>query len=418
MSEPLDCPVTDIDPFSDDFLENPFPRLAELRGSGDAFYFREYGVWGVARHDLVDAVLRDHETFSNAAGVGYSNLLKETPWRAPSIILEADPPLHSTTRGVFTRILSPRALRDLRDRFAAEAEALVDSLVQRETFDVVADLAQAYVLKVFPDSLGLPAENRENLLTYGGVTFDSLGPRNARFDEAMDRAARIRPWVEATCARGALTPGGFGAQIYEAADTGTVSDEQAGMLVRSFLTAGVDTTVSALGFAIRRFIEHPDQWAMLRADPTLVRSAFDEVVRIDSPVIGFFRTTTTEARIGSVTVPADAKVMVFFAGGEPRPRPVGRPGPLRHHPTHGGSHRFRCGYPRVRRTDGRQGRGRGSSDGAGAPCRQLGAGRAVDAGTQQHPACVGESASPRAHRRRRSRAGGSRSTMIARHAFE
>ena len=312
-SAPGDCPGTDIDPFSDEFLADPFPHLAELRDLGEVFYLRKYRVWGVARHSEVTAVLQNPAVFSNAAGVGYSNLKTEEPWRAPSLILEVDPPVHTTTRGILTRILSPRALRDLQERFADEADRLVDRLVAAETFDAVTDLAQAYILKVFPDSLGLPPNDRDNLLTYGGITFDSLGPRNERFEAAMGRAEHIRQWVADNCARHALTPDGFGAKIFEAADAGVVSEDEAGLLVRSFLTAGVDTTVSALGFAIRRFAEHPDQWEMLRQDPSLARSAFDEVVRIDSPVIGFFRTTTTEAVLGSTAIPADQKVLVFFS---------------------------------------------------------------------------------------------------------
>ncbi|MEN0134654.1 MAG: cytochrome P450 [Rhodococcus sp. (in: high G+C Gram-positive bacteria)] len=313
-SAPDDCRGTDIDPFSDEFLTDPFPFLAELRGLGEVFYLRKYQVWGVARHTQVTAVLQNPDVFSNAAGVGFSNLKKEEPWRAPSIILEVDPPVHTTTRGILTRILSPRALRELRERFAAEAALLADRLVDAETFDAVTDLAQAYILKVFPDSLGLPPNNRENLLTYGGITFDSLGPRNPRFEAAMNRAEQIREWVGENCARRALTPGGFGAKIFDAADTGEVSEDEAALLVRSFLTAGVDTTVSALGFAIRRFAEHPDQWDRLRQDPSLARSAFDEVVRIDSPVTGFFRTTTKETMLGTSTIPADQKVMVLFSG--------------------------------------------------------------------------------------------------------
>ncbi|WP_009478418.1 cytochrome P450 [Rhodococcus sp. JVH1] len=311
---PDDCPGTDIDPFSDAFLADPFPFLEELRSLGDVFFLRKYQVWGVARHSQVTAVLQNPGVFSNAAGVGYSNLKKEEPWRAPSIILEVDPPVHTTTRGILTRVLSPRALRELQVRFAQEAEILADRLVTAGTFDAVTDLAQAFILKVFPDSLGLPPADRENLLTYGGITFNSLGPRNPRFDEAMRRAEEIKTWVSDNCARQALTPGGFGDKIFESADAGLVTEDEAALLVRSLLTAGVDTTVSAIGFAIRRFAEHPDQWELLRKNPSLIRSAFDEVVRIDSPVIGFFRTTTSETTLGTTTIPSERKVMVFFSG--------------------------------------------------------------------------------------------------------
>jgi 4-methoxybenzoate monooxygenase (O-demethylating) len=68
--EPHDCPAADIDPFSDEFLSDPFPQLAELRDLGDVVYLRKYGVWAVARHHEVTSVLRDPEVFSNASASG------------------------------------------------------------------------------------------------------------------------------------------------------------------------------------------------------------------------------------------------------------------------------------------------------------------------------------------------------------
>lgn len=93
--EPQDCPVVDVDTFSDEFLSDPFPQLATLRNLGDVVFLRKYGVCAVARHAEVNAVLRDPEVFSNASGVGYSNLETEKAWRSASIILEVDPPMHT-----------------------------------------------------------------------------------------------------------------------------------------------------------------------------------------------------------------------------------------------------------------------------------------------------------------------------------
>ncbi|MFJ9173702.1 cytochrome P450 [Streptomyces sp. NPDC102360] len=317
---PTDCPISDVDPFSDEFLADPFPSMDRLRESGEVFYLRAYDVWGVARDEQVAAVLRDHETFSNAAGIGYTNLAEEDAWRSPSLILEADPPAHTRTRSVVTRVLSPRALRDLKKPFEEQAGLLADSLVAKGTFDAVPELAEAFPLRVFGDALGLPERDRHKLLVYGGMTFNANGPDNRHFQEAVAQVGGMQGWVDEQCSREALGPDSFGAHIYAAVDSGELAESEAKLLVRSFLTAGVDTTVSSLGFAIRRFAEHPDQWDLLRADPSLARSAFDEIVRLESPVIGFFRTTKTEAVLSGATIPAGSKVMVFFAGANRDPR--------------------------------------------------------------------------------------------------
>ena len=80
----------------------------------------------------------------------------------------------------------------LRARFEIEADALVDGLIARGNVDVVADLAEAYPLAVFPDALGMARENRRFLLPYGDMVFNSFGPRNALFDKGRGtRAAGV-----------------------------------------------------------------------------------------------------------------------------------------------------------------------------------------------------------------------------------
>jgi hypothetical protein len=78
-------------------------------------YLERYGVWSMGRYDEVAATLNDWKTFGSGAGAGMANFHREEPWRRPSIILEADPPLHTRTHKVLLRVLSPSALRDQAD---------------------------------------------------------------------------------------------------------------------------------------------------------------------------------------------------------------------------------------------------------------------------------------------------------------
>src|SRR6201999_1280572 len=144
-------PATGIDPFSHAFLEDPYPHHEAMREAGPAVWLEHYGIWAMARHQEVRDALSDHQTYCSGAGVGLSAFRKEPPWRPPSIILEADPPLHPRTRAVLVRILSPAAINVLRERLTQEAERLADRLLEKREFDGIADLAEAYPLKVFPD---------------------------------------------------------------------------------------------------------------------------------------------------------------------------------------------------------------------------------------------------------------------------
>ena len=91
-------------------------------------------------------------------------------------------------------------------------------------------------------------------------------------------------------------------------------------MVRSFISAGLDTTVHALGDAIYCFATNPDQWQIFRADPTLARSAFEEVIRYESPVQTFFRTTTKPVDVAGVQLGEGQKVLLFLAAANRDPR--------------------------------------------------------------------------------------------------
>ena len=316
-------PTSRLDPFDEDLLADPYPAHEELRELGPAVWLEGYGVWGMARHEHVYAALNDPETFCSSAGVGLSDFRKETPWRPPSLLLEADPPDHTRARHAITKVLSPTVVRSLRETFTAEAVALFDRLEGRADVDGVHDIAEPFPLRVFPDAVGLPADGREHLLPYGCMVFNSFGPRNRLFGRATANADAVRTWITAHCRQEALAPGGLGAQIHEVAAEEGYSPEESALLVRSFLSAGVDTTVHGLGNALLCFAENPDQYARLRADPSLARGAFEEVVRYEAPVQTFFRTTTREVEVGGTAIPAGDKVLLFLGAANRDPRQWG-----------------------------------------------------------------------------------------------
>ncbi|MGH3517423.1 MAG: cytochrome P450 [Haloechinothrix sp.] len=314
------APVSNIDPFDEEVLADPFAAHEELRELGAAVWLEGYGVWGMARHEHVHAALNDPVTFCSSAGVGLSDFRKEAPWRPPSLLLEADPPDHTRARHAITKVLSPAVVRSLRATFTAEAQRIFDGLEGRDRIDGVHEVAEPFPLKVFPDAVGLPADGREHLLPYGGMVFNGFGPRNRLFDRAMASADAVRSWITAHCRRDALTPGGLGDRIHAVAAEEGYSPEQSALLVRSFLSAGVDTGVHGLGNALLCFAENPDQYALLRDDPSLARAAFEEVVRYESPVQTFFRTTTREVDVDGTSIPAGDKVLLFLGAANRDPR--------------------------------------------------------------------------------------------------
>src|SRR5262249_21801350 len=213
-----------------------------------------------------------------------------------------------------------KGMAGLLERFKEAPEGLADKLVERRRVDAIKDVAEAYPLSVFPKAIGLGADGLENLLPYGAMVFNAFGPRNAHFQAAMAEAAKVIVYINGQCAREALSPDGLGATIWAAVDTGEITADEAPLLVRSLLSAGLDTTVVGIGNALYAFATNPEQWRTLRENRALTRPAFDEVLRWESPIQTFFRTTSRPVDIGGVAIPQDAKILLFLASANRDPR--------------------------------------------------------------------------------------------------
>lgn len=306
-------PVSDFDPFDEGFLAEPYEQLRALRDLGPVVHLSRYGIYAMARHAEVGPGLSNWQDFSSARGVGIDDFRKTKPRRPASILLEVDPPYHTRTRTVMQRVLSPAAIKAVRDAYSGFVDDWVDGLVRRGRFDGVTDLAEPVPLKIFPDAVGIGEEGRENLLPFSNAVFNSFGPENRLFDEANRTIQPVIAWILSQCVREAVKPGGFGAAIYAAMDAGEIDADEAPVLVRSMLTAGLDTTVNGIGNTLLAFTRFPDQWQALRDDPSLVKAAFDESLRYESPVQTFFRTTNRDVEIAGHLVPADSKALFFLA---------------------------------------------------------------------------------------------------------
>ena len=315
-------PTSDLDPFSAEFFDDPFPAFAALQAAGPVVRFTTYDSYGVAGHAEIHAMLNDHDTFCSRRGVGLADFARETPWRPASLVLEADPPEHGRARHALARALAPGVVTKLRAGFLAAAETLVETLLERHEVDGIADIAEAFPLAVFPDAMGLRPDGRDHLLPYGALAFNAFGPDNDLRRAALAAAAPHIAWVTEQCRLENLSPGGIGAAVHAAPD---ISPEEAVLLVRSLLTAGLDTTVHGMGAALLCLSQNPDEYARLRANPALARAAFEEAVRLESPVQTFFRTTTRDAALGGETIPEGQKVLMFLGAANRDPRKFENP---------------------------------------------------------------------------------------------
>lgn len=319
-----DVPSLSPDPFSREVLSDIFTFHETLREAGPVVHLPAIDVYAMGRYAEVHEALTNWQGFISSDGVGHLSFRHEEPWRPPSLLLEADPPQHDAPRRVLAELLGPRTLSRLREGWFEDARRLVDELlppgVDAVEIDGQRDLAAVFPLRVFPDAVGLDQEGRENLLPYGNHLFNSFGPDNELVREGQDDAPRLLQWVIGQCDRDKLAEGGFGAAIWAAADRGEITHAQAPLVVRSLLSAGVDTTVHGIAALLHALSTHPEEYARLHERPQLARTAFDEAVRLESPVQTFFRTADVDVEIGGTVVPADSKILMFLASANRDPR--------------------------------------------------------------------------------------------------
>ncbi|SDD50120.1 cytochrome P450 [Streptomyces prasinopilosus] len=308
-------PSSDVDLFADDVLVDPYPVHAELRELGPVVHLRENDVYALTRYDVIRDALADWESFSSAS-IAFNPMANEA---LTGTSLASDPPVHTRLRATLTENLSPRALRGLKGGIEAKADALVAELVEKGSFEAIDALARAFPLEVVADLIGFQGHVRDNMLRWGQAAMQVLGPMNQRTAENFPIAGELYGWCSEVKAED-LAEGSVGRGIFDAEERGAVPPGTAGHIIHQYLGAGVDTTIAAIGNIVALFARHPDQLALVRANPSLVPAAFNEVLRFWPPINTWGRLATKDVDIAGTVIPAGAQVAVLLGAGNRDPR--------------------------------------------------------------------------------------------------
>ena len=302
-------PTTVIDPFSAELARDPYGTYRDLRELGRAVWVSSHNIWLLTRYDDVRAAALDWESYSSAQGVG---LLEDFSRPLVGGILASDPPRHDVLRAVLADKLAPRALGALRADIRTSVDAMVASAVDKGTFDAVSELCQRIPVTIVADLIGLPDDGREVLLPGADAVFTTFGPETPLLRERMSAFHDYFAWMSGFTDASSLRPGSWGAHVFRAVEQGRISGSDAVNLIRAFLVAGMDTTANALGWLIQVLATRADVWAAWAAAPQLGSSLFEETLRTQSPVQGFFRVATTDIRYGTAVVRTGEKVLLHF----------------------------------------------------------------------------------------------------------
>lgn len=305
----LECPVLDVDLWTEENLLNPYPAWALMRDTGPLIYLERYGIYALARYEQVRKALSTWEDYSSARG---ALLCEEMNEATKGMTLHTDPPEHLMLRGVLKRPLTHDGLDEIEDAIQSEAESLVERLVQKRTFEGVSELAEYLPLTIVSKQVGLPEEGRANMLAWSDATGDTGGPMNDRFHAALPMITEALTYSHDPTLPGKLKTGGWAQRLWVAAEKGDLPLQKCATMLMDYWAPALGTTVAAISWTVWQFSKHPGQWETIRRDPALIPNAILESVRLESPLAHLSRTATRDLEIEDCTLPAGGRVLVMF----------------------------------------------------------------------------------------------------------
>lgn len=313
-----------FDPLAAEQREDPFEILALARREQPVFYSPDHDLWVVTRHDDVLAVLKDHRSFSSSGALKSAaapfppevlQILAEGEPVMPYII-EIDPPLHDRIRGLVTKAFTPKRVASLEADIAAIVATLLEGLPAAGEEDIIERFAWPLPLRVLGRLLGLPDEDLEQLHRWGNdwMLVQQDGPLEERLEHARGTVSLQRYFLEAVDARKSAPTDDLIAALVAARDEidPPLSDVEIAGLPLDLMVAGHVTVTRAIGSTLHLLFSRPQIRNDL-LDPTRRASAIEEILRLESPAQGLFRSATRDVDIGGMTIPRGSRVMAHFA---------------------------------------------------------------------------------------------------------
>lgn len=301
---------SDMDLHSDEVLSDPFSAYRELRDQGSAVYLKRIDAWFVGRFADVRSALTDWQSFSSDKGIGLNPIINQA-W--DEALICQDPPVHTERRKIMNEALGPRSIRVMEETIKSRAADLVDRLLDKGTFDGVADFAHDLPINVVMDLIGWPEDVRPSLLGFADGSWNAAGPSGPRMESGLHQLTGMMTLIAEIYDNNRVTPGGFAAQLIEASHAGVITRETAIGMLAGYVVAAFETTISAMASGLWLFAQNPGEWRKLRENPQLAAFAANEIVRMEAPIQNFARFVTQAVTMSDGTViPANSWAIISY----------------------------------------------------------------------------------------------------------
>jgi cytochrome P450 len=289
---------------------------------GPTVWLEKYEMFALTRYDVVVKALRDWEAFPSSFGVMMNEDMNQL-LRGNTLCSDGD--AHNRLRRVVIRPLTPVALKSLKDEVEREAEAVVDRLCDRGRFCATGELATYLPVTIVSNAIGLPEEGRERMMEWSIGIFNCVGPMNERARNAMPVVSEMMQYARTHAVLGKLKPGSWAEAIHHAAAAGEVPSEAVPVMMIDYMGPSLDTTIFGISSGVWLFANYPDQWDLVRNDPSLIPAAIDEILRMEAPIQDFSRYVARDYDMDGVSLPEGSRAIIFYGAANRDPRQFPHP---------------------------------------------------------------------------------------------
>ena len=315
------------DMFTADVIADPYGYYGRLREEDPIHWNELYDLWVITRHDDVVWMTRHHELFSNA-------VFRNDPRPAYPAILESDQdlyeyvrnyqadqfiqhdrPEHLEMRKVVHSYFTPRSMEAWRPFVQNAVKVLLDAAEEKGHMDVMRDVATPLPVLVIAQMMGVPEPDRpyirelaEKLLYIGRGEYDRMKPLTEGMQGMIDY---VSPLVDERI----VNPGDdFISVLAQGEKQGIFTRHQVLVNTSLLLLAGHETTINLLCNGTLAFMNHPEQWALLKQDPAgWAKRATEECLRYDAPVKSIQRLAVQDVEMRGKVVHKDDRIRWFIS---------------------------------------------------------------------------------------------------------
>ncbi|WP_426573726.1 cytochrome P450 [Aquihabitans sp. McL0605] len=308
----------DFDPYSATYFDDPYDLYRRLRDEEPVHHNADIGFYALSRWDDVVDAARDWSTYSSAYGIELDSLLAGEVIHDIDSLIMMDPPKHDRLRALVSRVFTPRSISGLEPMVREVIVGYLDELDGRDQVDLLSEFAAYFPVEIISRMLGIPAERRQDVRLWLDVALHrEVGQRTFGEENTAAMVAMGTYFYELAVEKRAHPVDDMLSRLTQV----EVEDDDGNLVglsdvdIAGFGTliggAGAETVTKLVGNAVVLFGRHPDQWQLVRDDPSLIPGAFEELLRILPPSQFQGRMTVRDVELHGTTIPARSPVLLL-----------------------------------------------------------------------------------------------------------